>query len=492
MIKKFILLILVTSLILTPLLSCASDSNNNQNTVREDTENAEDNQLTEPEEIAEEHITPDLPDIDFDGYEFRILNTRNGEIPWLLTTLIVDEESGEALNDAIFRRNRIAEEKYGFNLVQIDASGPDDVLSRARRSIQSGSDDFDLAMTTPDSALSLAQISLLESIDNIPYIDLSKPYWDQDMNRDFSIGNRVFFTSGDFSFNQYSATTSILFNKKMHADLGLEDPYRFVREGKWTIEKFGEMAKHSLIDLNGDGAIDQHDQWGYMSFSHVYTLAIMCGLGAKYIQKDDNDIPYLSMNTEEFVNRFHAAFDVLNEGWLFDGNQWGIGRPEDMFLESRALFWTELMNWANILRSMEHDFGILPMPKLNEQQEHYIATTGRPHVMCIPITTSNLERTGIILEALCAESRKSTKSAYYDTMLKSIVIGRDDESGEMLDIIFENKVYEIGRLFWESNIAGPIASAMANGNRDIVSIIERNEVRAATAIEKAVEAFLGE
>jgi len=138
---------------------------------------------------------------------------------------------------------------------------------------------------------------------------------------------------------------------------------------------------------------------------------------------------------------------------------------------------------------MENDFGILPIPKFDEQQPYHIASTGLPHVMCIPVTTSDLERTGIILEALNAESRLTTLTVYYDTMLVTQV-ARDEESGEMLDIIFANKIYETGRKFWETNVAGPISGAMANGNRDIVSIIERSEARAVRDIETAIDAFL--
>jgi hypothetical protein len=253
------------------------------------------------------------------------------------------------------------------------------------------------------------------------------------------------------------------------------------------------MARASLKDLNGDGIYDKNDQWGYLGLSHVYTLAVMNGVGAKYVMKDNNDIPYATINTEDFIKRFDKAFDILHEGWLYDAdannNQRGA---EPMFMNSQALFWSELMNWANILRSMENDFGILPMPKFDEHQEKYVCSTGYPHVMCIPVTTVDLSRTGVILEALCAESRKSTKSVYYDTMLKNKVMSRDDESGEMLDLIFSNRIYEIGRMYWEADIAGPIATLMRNNTKDITSLIDKNETRINNSIIKAIDAFTSE
>ena len=137
---------------------------------------------------------------------------------------------------------------------------------------------------------------------------------------------------------------------------------------------------------------------------------------------------------------------------------------------------------------MDTDFGILPMPKLNEQQPHHISEGAYPHVMTIPATTSDLERTGIILEALCAESRITTLSTYLDTMLVNQVLSRDEESGEMLDIIFSNRLYDMGKLFWREHTTGAVSSLMSNNNRDIVSAIERSQIRAETAITRTINA----
>ena len=491
--KKFILLMLIISLVALPVLSCAPAEDDvgsqNQNDPAREQETPVNGEPDE-EETVEALSFPDLPDVNFEGYIFRILNSADDFQAWILTQLIAETETGEPLNDAIFRRNRRMEDRFGFSLIQIDGPGPAPVRDRIRTSVQAGSDDFDLGLMLPEQALSLAQPGLIEMIDMVPHIDLSRPWWDQDMNRDFSIGNRIFFTSGDFSFNQYSVTMCLLFNKELHADLGLDCPYTLVHEGRWTIDRFGEQARAALRDLDGDGVFGPNDQWGYMAHAHVYTVAILSGLGTRYIVKDEHDMPVFNLNTEAFISRFHAAFDILTEGWLFDGDASGMPNPYPIFLEGRALFWTELINWASILRGMDSDFGILPHPKLDEQQEHHISGMGRPHVMVIPVTTSDLERTGIILEALNAESRLTTLSVYYDTMLVNQVLNRDEESAVMLDIIFANRNYDLGRQFWSANTADPITAAMRAADRDIVSVIERNEPAANAAIQRTIEAFL--
>ena len=496
--KKIILLMLITALIAVPVLSCAAGDDDGG--AQQPGGQAEPGDPgagefeTGPDGAAEEPeiwVFPELPDVNFGGYEFRIMNTREGGQAWVLSTLVVEAETGHALNDAIFRRNRRMEDRFGFTLVEIPFDGPGGVRDRARTSIQAASDDFDLAMLDSAQALPLAQEGMLEMIDRLPHVNLSAPWWDRDMSRDFSIGHRLFFTSGDFSFNQYSVTLAIFFNKQMHHDLGLDCPYTLVHEGRWTLDRMAEMARAATRDLTGDGTMGNDDQWGFMSNSQNYTNAILSGIGARFVIKDADDMPVLNMNTYGFISRFNTAFDVLQtDGWLFDHNRPGLMNSEQMFLANRGLFWVPQIHRATSLRAMDTDFGLLPFPKLNEQQEHHISAVGPPHVMTIPITTQDLERTGIILEALNAESRLTTLDVYYDTMLVNQLMNRDEESAEMLDIIFANRVYDLGRHFWAAQITTPVQNAMRDMNRDIASIIETQEGAAMAAIEATISAFL--
>ncbi|MBQ6892902.1 MAG: hypothetical protein IJN48_01735, partial [Clostridia bacterium] len=90
-------------------------------------------------------------------------------------------------------------------------------------------------------------------------------------------------------------------------------------------------------------------------------------------------------------------------------------------------------------------FGILPYPKLTEvQDKHY--TTISPYnsqFICVPLVNSDIQRTGILTEALAYYGEKDITPALYDVTLKG-QSARDSESSGMLDIIFENIVYDIG------------------------------------------------
>jgi ABC-type glycerol-3-phosphate transport system substrate-binding protein len=284
----------------------------------------------------------------------------------------------------------------------------------------------------------------------------------------------------------------MFFNKKMLSDFGLESPYQLVRDGKWTLDKFAELSKGASVDIDGNGKWDNNDQYGFMSLNFLIYPSLMLSAGEKFVRKDADDIPYFAAGSPRFVDVHEKVVDILNAGdhRFFDANASGNNhRMQDtMFPGNQVLFWHELMNWSKILRDMESDFGILPTPKYDEAQEIYYSRVFNATMMAVPVTVGDIEREGIILEALCAESFKSVKPVYYDTMLKT-KISRDEESGEMLDIIFANRVYDMGYLYWDSSVLGPYTTMATSGKKEVASYVEKNQSKASAAIEKAINAL---
>ena len=67
--------------------------------------------------------------------------------------------------------------------------------------------------------------------------------------------------------------------------------------------------------------------------------------------------------------------------------------------------------------------------------------------MAIPAQTPNKpEDIALTLEALAAASSVTVRDAYYNNILKTRSL-QDDESEKMLDIMFENRVYDLGAIY---------------------------------------------
>ncbi len=119
-----------------------------------------------------------------------------------------------------------------------------------------------------------------------------------------------------------------------------------------------------------------------------------------------------------------------------------------LFTEDHFLF---LQDGAYVieesLRTMEHDFGIVPNPKYDSSQSFYLTMTDPNFaVMCIPVTNPDPERTGIIVEDWAYLSSSTVMNAYYEITLKNKTT-RDEESAAMMDIIKNSLMYELTYAF---------------------------------------------
>ena len=93
----------------------------------------------------------------------------------------------------------------------------------------------------------------------------------------------------------------------------------------------------------------------------------------------------------------------------------------------------------------------------------------------VPVTAKDTENTGLILELLAETSSKIVVPAYYDVVMKGKYT-RDSESGRMLDLLFDTRVYDLGDSFWCDQIRdGFIKSMMTNNDRNLASNVKRTE-----------------
>jgi hypothetical protein len=113
-----------------------------------------------------------------------------------------------------------------------------------------------------------------------------------------------------------------------------------------------------------------------------------------------------------------------------------------MFIYNKVLFYFGSTGDAAELRREEAEFGIIPMPKKNLQQDNYISYARNWFNVFIPKSTKDEKVTDVIVEVMAALGLKYIKPAYYDNILKSRST-YDKNSREMIDIIFETKTYDM-------------------------------------------------
>ena len=109
---------------------------------------------------------------------------------------------------------------------------------------------------------------------------MDKPWWDQKLIRDLSINGKLFFEAGNIVLRDKLRVSCLYFNKDMFKSIGVDYPYQYVYDGTWTIDKLMEISKGVNKDLDGNGVMDEYDQWGFMS-QYEFSLHLFEAAGEK-------------------------------------------------------------------------------------------------------------------------------------------------------------------------------------------------------------------
>jgi hypothetical protein len=146
------------------------------------------------------------------------------------------------------------------------------------------------------------------------------------------------------------------------------------------------------------------------------------------------------------------------------------------------------MDKLTFLRDSETDLGVLPLPKWNEDQESYIQFMDSWCIspVVIPISASSPERSAFFAQALAEASREYVRPAYYDVCLTGKYI-RDNESEEMLDIIFGNCVLDNCDLYQWASLWFSIVDAFATSD-GAASIAAKFSSKVEGEMQKTIEA----
>lgn len=405
------------------------------NTTAEDTTggNADDTTETATEEVTtEQDIKSTLPTADFGGDEFNIFL-------WEYTQMAATEENGDIINDAVYRRNADIEELYNVKLSFTVRDGSSESgkasswFKTVEASILAGDGSIDLAGGYGYQFASKSLSGNFVNLCDISTIDFSKPWWADKVIESAKIGDKLFMSIGCADPLYWDCVYAMYCNKQLAEKYNLPDLYALVREGTWTFDKLIEYSALAKADLNGDGKMDENDQFGYLTGNNMEMDALIPACDVKITAKDKDGLPELLGLTERYVDVQNMIESFMKTGSALYGLSWDMVQP---FMNGQGLFMPERIEVAHTMREMKDDFSVLPYPKYDESQENYgtYICVGNTTGFAIPIT-SDAEKTGCILTALNALGYEQVRPEYYDRVLKGKV-ARDADSTEMLDILF--------------------------------------------------------
>ena len=467
--KRILSLLLALTLAFSVFSACSEKTENAETAANEPTASDPSAASTpEEEEETEPELVDLIPERDFEGYAFNYLAIETGING---TTRFVDEmwvesETGDVINDAVWRRNVLLEDRLNFK-IGVTPSPEGSMAGRVKQAVTAGDDAYDLCGAYKSTSMSCATEGLLLDW-NCMGIDFSNPWWSQGAVEKLKIGKYQFLMSGNILISEIDDTLAMTYNKGIVTDYGLEDIYSVVKEGRWTIDKFIEMTSAVSNDLNGDGEMKVgEDLFGYVQdpASMTNNWFFSCDLMNDGVGEDGVfDFNIDAERVQGMLDKLAPYFQTDN---IFSGLDLYVGLT--YFQENQIFVYAIILRNVELLREMEVDFGVIPYPMYDEAQGRYITHVGSASpILSIPlIHTENNERAAAILDAMAMASRQYMLPAYYESALKE-KLARDPETAEMLDIITDCKTYDLSYLIGNGLIS-TAASMVTQGSTDFAS-----------------------
>jgi len=454
------------------------------------------------EESVETALVPSLGEADYSGKVLRVLTT--GEAyPFGWQTFGAEEnDEAEPVNEACLARDALLEREYGFTIEAEFTNEWAAFSDRVSADYMAGTVNYDVACTGLMTMATIASEGFLKDLNHLEgsHLDLTAPWWDVAANEDMTIGHKLYFTTGDILYMDDEYTCCIFYNKGMAKDHQLDDPSEIALDNEWTLDVMYEMIK-AVAAENDDGVmnVSGNDVWGCVSDAFdLYSLVVSCD--CPQVEKDENDYPVMAMMNEKNVNAWLKAFDMFMDHdryayteMFYAWNDPNAEQVRDQFTNGKSLFTVSLIASVNKekFREANISYGILPMPKYDVDQPRYTTMVNpyRFYVLGIMQNCQDVDFVTFALESMAYLNREMVTPEYYDRTLKNKRFPDDDDSPEMLDILFSNRLVDISVAFNWDDCIQYYNQTIWNGSTELASTIESKLPQFNAAMQETIDYF---
>ena len=428
-----------------------------------------------------------LPDTDWAGESFSMLVGEG------YNECFVEEETGDALDDAKYQMKRTVEEALNVTISET----PTDfwtMTTTVKQYIMAGEDTYDAIAMMDRFALTSAMDNCFIPIQDVETINTEAIYWGGELTSRLSISGNEYFAIGSMNLESFGKTACILMNTGLAASLDMEAPYEDVFAGTWTMEDLFSYRGTATRDLNGDVKFDTQDQYTYGGDARGIPSLFWQASDINIITKDAEDNPQITIwDNQKFFALMETIYQNLYSGeddirqMQDDAHMYG---NSDVFLGGRMLFLIGSVNGIEKAREMEEDFAVLPMPKFDEAQASYYSRTYDATFFMVPVTQENTALSGAVLDALSCVGYYDLLPVYIDTVLKEKA-SRDENSKRSIQICFDTRTLDMGEAFMFDYFGDqPIYDNVMNKNdMNLSSYLEKNRKRIDKQLQKIIDIF---
>ena len=239
---KIFALILALLMIVPVIVACNFNNNAGDETESET--------VIETDEWGQAVVNDGIPeDLDYGGKTVNIL-IRGGEQyrrEWIPDT---EKEELDALDQEIVKRNQAVSKRIGVTLNYIPYTKQEHLNEAIQAAGKNGTGEYDIVSNYAAYATSTNVLQYYMNFNNdvFTYMDLTKPYWNQNFIKDAEAFGKLYVCVGDANLSVYDRAIVVFFNKAK-AEIYLSDInlYQMVLEKKWTYNEFYKIICCSFV-----------------------------------------------------------------------------------------------------------------------------------------------------------------------------------------------------------------------------------------------------
>ncbi|MBE6632618.1 MAG: hypothetical protein E7623_08000 [Ruminococcaceae bacterium] len=407
--KKIISLLLIFAFAVCALIGC----NNSEEQESESTEATQattaaptqkpSGTTTETDEYGQNMLVSAVPvdELDFDGQDITIL-VRDVESYYREFTRKEGYIDQNDLDEAISTRNAqiVSDLNITVNFEYHGGTQYNDVRDQFDKIVRQ---DAGLEEHNYDLVANYAHVGArgqfrefwanLADKDIFPYFDFTLPCWNQSIYNSTFVNGKLYFAAGDLNLTVFDRSFVIWLNKELYdqkkTDSDPADLQDQAIAGDWKYADLYYWTSMPVEDTNGKSGTQCNDTFIMESYFGSVPIDALPYAWDIDLVKDTNDgfVEYNIENNEKLANGVKEAYDILNNVGV---NQAQVDLPGytqctcankscnrviHHFINGTSMFAFYLLcdseSDATAIRGMEHKFGILPIPKYDENQKYY-------------------------------------------------------------------------------------------------------------------------
>ncbi|MHB1153743.1 MAG: hypothetical protein ACYCWE_02975 [Eubacteriales bacterium] len=494
---KKALMFLLTAAVLAGVFACAGTEGNPDELLTE-TGAAAETTGDLYDEWGREIIPSSLPEgLDFEGENVVFYVLGDGSAASGSREFFTEDDTAESVNDLVYTRNEKVMNDLGVNLVFF-AEGDANVINKnVAATYLAASGDYDVITNYAYYGVSTALSSCYSNLYGLPYLDLDQPWWSQNYIRNAETYGQLYYIVGSLNLNMIDRTLAVFFNEKLTENYGLpaDDLYDVALTGKWTVSRLAEYTKDRNIDLDSDNKINLNDFIGFTSSEGG--TGMQGSFDIRFVTVNDDGSHTLDLDIEKLASVIDIWIDLLyNSNGAYIPSIYGSDDALAMFTNEQALFCMNNLfrsGTANAkLRAMTSNYGILPMPKYDEDQANYYSWVQDAYnLMSVMGSIKNPEAVGAALESMCYETYRKVYPTYTELIMKYKYL-RDENSTQVFDLVVNGINFNFLEIYSQTlgDVTNNLVREIINTkNNTLASKYEKNVKQWQTKLDKVDEFY---